>query len=125
MSEINQTNRQPLPESVPNTKVMSTAKPDPLEEIFNAADEDGTRRHTAELAKTQSQQEVLKCTLAAQDQLDSIRREYGSLRSLVLKIQQLQPEKPPTRSQTKFINELIRQEESFDFLAASLMCFVE
>ncbi len=104
---------------------MSTAKSDPLEQIFNAEDEDGTKRHTAELAQMQSQQEALKCTLAVQEQLDAIRREYGALRRLVQKIQQLQPDKPSTRSQTKFFDELIRQEESFDVLAASLAGFVE
>ncbi len=104
---------------------MSTTKTDPLEELLNAHDEDGTKRHKVELANVQSQQDVLKCALAAQDQIEAIRREYGTLRSLIQRIQQLQPDKSPTRSQTKFIYELIRQKESVDFLAASVMAFVE
>ena len=104
---------------------MSTAKSDPLEEFFNAKDEDGTKRHNAELAKVQSQQEALNCTLAAQEQLETIRRGYGTLRSLVQQIQQLQLDKPPTRSQTRFVDELIRQEQTLDFLTTSLTAFLE
>ena len=66
----------------------------------------------------QSQQEVLKCTLAAQDQLETIRREYGTVRSLVQQIQELQPDKPRTRSQMKFVDELIRQKQSVKFLCS-------
>lgn len=104
---------------------MSTVESDSLETFFNGQDEDGMQRHKVELAKVQSQNEVLKCTLAAQEQIETIRREYDTLRSLVQQIQQLQPEKPATLSQSKFIYELIRQKEAVGFLATSLMPFVE
>lgn len=104
---------------------MSTAKLDPLEGLFNAEDEDGTKRHKAELAQTQSQHEMLKSILAAQDQLDAIRREYCTLRSLLEKIERMQPDKPGSRFRVKIMDELVRQEQSLNFLASSLTHFLE
>jgi hypothetical protein len=104
---------------------MSTATADPLEVIFAGADDASQKRHTAEIANLEVQKEVLKCTLAAQERFETIRGDYAALLSLVNKIQELNADKAPSQARRKFLNHLIEQEISLDYLAASLVSVLE
>jgi hypothetical protein len=90
---------------------------------FTGADACGD--HTAELATVQVQQEVLRCAIAAQDRFMTIRGEYADLRSLIYRIRELRPDHTPSRSQKNLVDDLIRQQESVDYLAASITCLLE
>jgi hypothetical protein len=104
---------------------MSTAIADPLEVIFAGAGDDSTNRHNAELAKLQLQHEVLKCTLAAQERFETIRGDFAALLSLVNKIQEIKADKRPSQARKKFLNDLVEQERSLNYLAASLVRVLE
>ncbi len=101
---------------------MPTAKV-PANDPFAAADACGD--HNAELATVQVQQEVLRCAIAAQDRLKTIRGEYANLRWLIYRIRELRPDQTQSRSQTNFVDDLIRQQESVDDLATSLTCLLD
>ena len=101
---------------------MPTAKA-PANNPFTLADACGN--HTAELANVQVQQEVLRCTITAQERLKTIRGEYSDLRSLVYRIRELRLDQTPSRSQKSLVDDLLRQQQSVDGLAASLTCLLE
>ena len=101
---------------------MPTAKA-PANDPFTVADACGD--HDAELATVQVQQEVLRYAFAAQQRLESIRGEYSDLRSIVYRIRELRPDLTPSRSHKSLVDDLIRQQESVDGLAASLTCLLE
>jgi hypothetical protein len=101
---------------------MRTAKA-PANDSFTLADACGN--HTAEIANVQVQQEVLRCAVRAQERLQTIRGEYSDLRSLVYRIRELRPDPTPSRSQRSLVDDLIRQQESVDHLAASLTCLLD
>jgi hypothetical protein len=104
---------------------MSTAIANPLEVIFAGASEDSAKRHNAEIVNLQLQQEMLKCALAAQEKFETIRSDFAALLSLVNKIQELKADKKPSQDRKKFLNDLIQEELSLDYLAASLVRVVE
>jgi hypothetical protein len=104
---------------------MSTAIADPLEVIFAGAGVDTAKRHNAEIAKVQLQQEMLKCALAALEQFETIRTDFVALLSLVNKVHELKADKEPSRARKKFLNELVEQEIKLDYLAASLVHVLE
>jgi hypothetical protein len=101
---------------------MSTAEA-PAKDPLTVADACGN--HKVELAEAQMQQQVLKCTIAAQQKLETIRGEYADLRSLVYRIRELRVDRAPSRSQRSLLDDLIRQQESVDDLATSLTCLLD
>ncbi len=104
---------------------MSTAQSAPPEFLMSGADDASAENHRVEVAELQSQQEVLKCTLAAQEKIETIRDEYAVLRRLVHRIRELKADEMPSQSQKNFVDDLFRQGESLDSLATSLVCFLE
>ena len=104
---------------------MSTAIADPLEVIFAGAGVDTAKRHNAEIAKVELQQEMLKCALATLEQFETIRRDFAALLSLVNKSQEMRADKTSSQARKKFLNDLIEQEIKLDYLAASLSRILE
>jgi hypothetical protein len=104
---------------------MSTAKSAPIDLFPNGSDGVAVTDHKVEVAELQSQQEVFKCTLAAQEKIETIRGEYAVLRRLVHRIRELKADEMPSQSQKNFVDDLFRQGESLDSLATSLACFLE
>ena len=58
---------------------MSTAQSAPIDVFPNGSDGVAATDHRVEVAELQSRQEVLKCTLAAQQKIETIRGEYAVL----------------------------------------------
>ncbi len=104
---------------------MSSASADPLEVIFASPGEETAKRHNAEIAKVQLQQETLKCALAALERFETIRRDFAGLLSLVNRFQEMRPDNSPSQARKKFLNDLIEQEIGLDDLAASLSRVLE
>jgi hypothetical protein len=104
---------------------MSTAIANPLEVIFAGAGEDSAKRHNAEIANLRLQQEMLKCALAAQEKFETIRSDIAALLSLVNKIQEFKGDQEPSQARKKFLNDLIQEELSLDYLATSLVRVIE
>jgi hypothetical protein len=99
---------------------MSTVQSIPPELFLN-----GVEDHRAEFEKLQLEQMVLRCVLAAQNKLDTIRAEYGVLRSLVSQIRELKTDEPHLRPQRNFLEALVDQEARLDVLATSLIRFLD
>lgn len=104
---------------------MSTATTDRLEVIFAGTADASQSGHAADIANLQLQQAVLKCTLAAQDKFETIRGDYAALLSLVNEIQKLNADKAPSQARRKFLNHLIEQEISLNYLASSLVSVLD
>jgi hypothetical protein len=104
---------------------MSTAQSALIDVFPNGSDGVAATDHRVELAELQSRQEVLKCTLVAQEKIETIRGDYALLRRLVHRIRELKADEMPSQSQKNFVDDLFRQEESLDSLATSLVCFLE
>jgi predicted nuclease with TOPRIM domain len=101
---------------------MSKTESPANDPLLNA---DACGDHKVELVDIQMQQEVLRCALAAQEKLQSIRSEYADVRSLVYRIRELKANERPSRIQRNLVDDLVRQQLSVDDIATSLTCFLE
>ncbi len=104
---------------------MSTTRSAPVDGFPIASAGIAATDHRVEVAELQSRQEVLKCTLAAQEKIETIRGEYAAFCRLVQRMRELKADEIPSQSQKNFVDDLFRQGESLDRLATSLICFLE
>ncbi len=75
----------------------------------------------ADLAKAPSQNDLLKFTLAAQEKLECIRRDFAALRVLIDQVRALRAgDGTLTDAQKKFLDELCRQEQGCNSLFIAL-----
>ncbi len=81
-----------LPYEYTSTKgspAMSTVQSASIDIFPNGTDGVAAMNQSAEVAELQSRQEMLTCTLAAQEKIETIRSEYAILRRLVHRIREL------------------------------------